>query len=150
MSLYADDNTTILTNDQSIRRFFYHVSNFEKVSGSKVNFKKSNGVLLGKWWHINTFSCIYTFINIMYILSVCRPVGLVPRPSLPREISWHPVLGCPPEMMCPPVLISLAYPDCYLYGYSHAADINRHQDRYNLFAPDRLIRRPQCIVITSR
>ena len=46
ISLYADDNTIILTNDQSIRRFFYHVSNFEKVSGSKVNYKK--GVLLGK------------------------------------------------------------------------------------------------------
>jgi len=48
MSLYADDNTTILTNDQSIRRFFDHVSNFEKVSGSKVNYKTSNGVFLGK------------------------------------------------------------------------------------------------------
>ena len=48
------------------------------------------------------------------------------------------------DVMCPPVMISLAYPDCYLYGYSHAADIKIH----NLFAPDRLIRRPQCIMIT--
>ena len=49
MSLYADDNTSILTSDQSIVRFFYHVANFERISGSKINYKKSNGVFLGKW-----------------------------------------------------------------------------------------------------
>jgi len=96
-------------------------------------------------WHINTFSCIYIFIYTLCMWDVCR--ANYDR-LCPEMISWHPVLGCPPVMMCPPVMISLAYPDCYLCGYSHVADINRHQDRYNLFAPDRLIRRPQCIVIT--
>jgi len=48
MSFYADDNTYILTSEQPIIRFFHHVVNFEKVSGSKVNYKQSNGVFLGK------------------------------------------------------------------------------------------------------
>ena len=39
MSLYTDDNTTILTNDQSIRCFFYHVSNFEKYLVQKLTTK---------------------------------------------------------------------------------------------------------------
>jgi len=72
-------------------------------------------------WHINTFCCIYTFINTMYTLSVCR-VCRSTHDRLCPEMMRHPVLGSPPEMMCPPV-IYLAYQDCYLYGYSHAADI---------------------------
>jgi len=49
MSPYADDYMSILTSDQSIVRFVYHVANFERVSGSKINYKKSNGVFLCKW-----------------------------------------------------------------------------------------------------
>ena len=49
MSLYADDNTTCLSDEKSISLFFKHVSDFEKVSGSRVNYKKSCGMFLGKW-----------------------------------------------------------------------------------------------------
>jgi len=49
MSAYADDNTAILTDDVSISHFFKDVKLFELVSGSKVNYNKSNGVFMGKW-----------------------------------------------------------------------------------------------------
>ena len=49
MSLYADDNTTILTDNMSLNHFFNHVNSFQKLSGSKINFNKSCGMFLGKW-----------------------------------------------------------------------------------------------------
>lgn len=49
MSLYADDNTSILTDDSSIKNFFSEVELYQKMSGSKINYRKSNGLYLGKW-----------------------------------------------------------------------------------------------------
>lgn len=49
MSLYADDNTGIFTDENSSKRFFYHISLFQKISGSKINYRKSSGMYLGKW-----------------------------------------------------------------------------------------------------
>lgn len=49
MSIYADDNTGFFTSDQSIRKFFLLVTLFQDVSGSKVNYKKSSGMFVGKW-----------------------------------------------------------------------------------------------------
>ena len=49
MSLYADDNTTVLTDDISISNLFKHVHDFQLISGSKVNYSKSCGMFLGKW-----------------------------------------------------------------------------------------------------
>ena len=49
MSLYADNNTTVLTDDKSMFHFFRHVSDFQKVAGSKINYNKSCGMFLGKW-----------------------------------------------------------------------------------------------------
>jgi len=51
MSLYADDNTTILTDNMSLNHFFNHVNSFQKLSGSKINFSKSCGFFLGNWKH---------------------------------------------------------------------------------------------------
>ena len=70
--------------------------------------------------HKHVLLYIYTFINTMYMLSVCG-VCRSTHDRLYPEMMWHPVLGSPPVMMCPP-LWDLAYQDCYLYGYSHAAD----------------------------
>ena len=49
MSLYADDNTGIFTSDFSMHKYFYHIKCFQKISGSKINYRKSNGMYLGKW-----------------------------------------------------------------------------------------------------
>ena len=49
MSLYADDNSTFLTDDRSIHLFSNHVYNYQKMSGSKINYNKSSGMFLGKW-----------------------------------------------------------------------------------------------------
>ena len=46
---YADDNTGIFIDDYSMSHFFNVVEQYQKVSGSKVNYKKSNGLYLGKW-----------------------------------------------------------------------------------------------------
>jgi len=76
--------------------------------------------------HINTFGCIYTFINTMYMLSVCLVCW-----SSPKTVSNPTDLLTSPPGMSP--RYDLAYQDCYLYGYSHATDINRHQDRYTIY-----------------
>jgi len=55
-------------------------------------------------WHINTFYVVYTFIYTLCICWVCAGSVGLSRP------------GNFPEML------PLAYPDCYLYGYCHAAD----------------------------
>ena len=49
MSLYADDNTAILTDNTSIKKYFHYIEEFQKISGSKINYRKSNGLYLGKW-----------------------------------------------------------------------------------------------------
>ena len=49
VSLYADDGTGIFTSDASMQRFFYWIDVFGRVSGSKINFRKSKGMFLGKW-----------------------------------------------------------------------------------------------------
>lgn len=49
MSLYADDNTGIFTDDSSVKRFFDHICLFQRLSGSKINYRKSSGLYLGKW-----------------------------------------------------------------------------------------------------
>jgi hypothetical protein len=49
MSLYADDNTAILTDNLSMKTFFSELELFQRVSGSKINYRKSNGLYLGKW-----------------------------------------------------------------------------------------------------
>jgi len=49
MSAYADDNTGICIDDSSMSHVFKDVEQYQKVSGSKVNYRKSNGLYLGKW-----------------------------------------------------------------------------------------------------
>ena len=49
LSMYADDGTGIFTSETSIQYFFYYITLFGKVSGSKINYKKSKGMFLGKW-----------------------------------------------------------------------------------------------------
>ena len=47
--MYTDDGTGIFTSETSIQYFFYYIKLFGKVSGSKINYKKSKGMFLGKW-----------------------------------------------------------------------------------------------------
>lgn len=49
MSLYVDDNTGIVTDDDSTNRLFHYIGLFKKLSGSKINYRKSSGMYLGKW-----------------------------------------------------------------------------------------------------
>ena len=49
LSMYADDSTGIFTSDSSMQHFFYWIDLFGRVSGSKINFRKSKGMFLGKW-----------------------------------------------------------------------------------------------------
>ena len=47
--LYADDSNGVFTDDASVHRYFHWVKLFERVSGSKINMRKSKGMYLGKW-----------------------------------------------------------------------------------------------------
>ena len=46
---YADDNTLILSTDDSIKAVFDIYSLIEKASGSRLNQSKSKGLWLGSW-----------------------------------------------------------------------------------------------------
>ena len=48
-TIYADDDTTILTSETSASKFFYWLKLFSRISGSKVNYDKTFGMFLGKW-----------------------------------------------------------------------------------------------------
>ena len=47
-TIYADDDTTILTSETSAS-FFYWLKLFSRISGSKVNYDKTFDMFLGKW-----------------------------------------------------------------------------------------------------
>ena len=49
LSLYADDNTGFFTSGLSVKKYFDYIEIFQKISGSKINYRKSNGMYLGKW-----------------------------------------------------------------------------------------------------
>ncbi|MES9885145.1 MAG: reverse transcriptase domain-containing protein [Sedimenticola sp.] len=49
ISMYADDNTGILTTDKSIKKYLYWAKLFGRISGSKINYNKSKGIFFGKW-----------------------------------------------------------------------------------------------------
>ena len=48
-TIYADDDTTILTSETSVSKFLYWLKLFCRISGSKVNYDKTFGMFLGKW-----------------------------------------------------------------------------------------------------
>jgi len=49
ISMYADDTTLILSDENSITRSFSLIDRYERASGAKLNQQKSNGVFIGKW-----------------------------------------------------------------------------------------------------
>ena len=44
LSQYADDTTSILIGDDSIREFFETLKSYQQVSGALVNSDKANGL----------------------------------------------------------------------------------------------------------
>ena len=48
-TIYADDDTTILTSETSASKFFYWLKLFSRISESKVSYDKTFGMFLGKW-----------------------------------------------------------------------------------------------------
>ncbi|KAI8521374.1 hypothetical protein Bbelb_011280 [Branchiostoma belcheri] len=46
---YADDNTIVLSDDESIVRTFHLISKFESGTGSKLNMQKTEALWLGSW-----------------------------------------------------------------------------------------------------
>lgn len=86
MSLYADDNTTILTDNSSLKHFFAHVNLFQKISGSKINYKKSNGLFIGKWKNRSDHP-----VGISWVKS-CKLLGYMFGYDLNEDDKWSNLL----------------------------------------------------------
>ena len=63
MSLYADDNTGYFTSNISVTKYFNYIDQFQKISGSKINYRKSNGMYLGKWKNRSDHAFGISWIN---------------------------------------------------------------------------------------
>ena len=49
MSCFADDNSVFLSDNYSIDRFIGIIAQRQRVSGTKVNYKKTFDMFLSKW-----------------------------------------------------------------------------------------------------
>ena len=86
ISLFADDSTGILCNDNSIKKFLYWIELFGKASGSKLNKEKTKGLWLGAWkYRKDNYRFGIQFVDILKIVGI--KFGNVTQDDV-----WNPVL----------------------------------------------------------
>ena len=87
ISLYADDNTLILTDRQSIFKSFNIIELFEYASGSKINRDKTHGIWMSKWKHKTENIC-----NINWSNSPKKIVGFYICEHRLVNVNWTPIV----------------------------------------------------------
>ena len=82
ITAYADDNTGVVIDNLSMVNLFKDVELYQKVSGSKVNYKKTNGLFLGKWRNRTDQPC-----GIQW-LGHCKVLGYYFGYTVPYKDVW--------------------------------------------------------------
>ena len=87
ISLYADDNTLILTDTQIIYKSFNIKELFEYASGSKINKEKTHGIWLSKWKNKTENIC-----NIQWSNNPKKIVGFYVCEQNIENVNWSPIV----------------------------------------------------------